>query len=426
MNWRTLIPARFGGCPAAWKLSRAFVEQRYPEITLHVRGCPRCGPEWEGLARASAVASELPAPRMDEETRQRLQQRLLDEAFDEASDEAFSEASPSAGARRSARAWSRAAVLTLFTCGVAAAAVLASRRLAAPEDHARAASASLASIRAVGAASFVRLQPPPDEIVRLDDGTLEINVAPPSGSRFRISTDDAVIDASEGRFSVEASARTLVAVRVFAGYADVRANGGHAALRPGDEWVPSPSHASPSLASPPVASPAPPHASPPAAPLPPRAVALAKVTRPARLPPTPAEPPAATSMVAAPRRASFERAWRLLRAGDALHAAEAFDNVDKESGGDAISEDALFWEAVAFARAGLAADARQALGAFVARFPRSARMGEASAMLGWMLVDLGDADGARRAFERARDDRVDRVRASAQQGLERLAAPPPR
>src|SRR5206468_764484 len=103
--------------------------------------------------------------------------------------------------------------------------------------------ASLASIRAVGAAAFSRQQPPPDEIVRLDAGILEIDVsAPRGGRRFRVATDDAVIEAAEGRFSVEAEAHMMVAVRVFAGYAEVRARGGHAGLHAGDEWARVASH----------------------------------------------------------------------------------------------------------------------------------------------------------------------------------------
>jgi TolA-binding protein len=128
-------------------------------------------------------------------------------------------------------------------------------------------------------------------------------------------------------------------------------------------------------------------------------------------------------MASEPQRASFERGWRLLRSGEPRRAAEAFRAVETQSPGDAISEDALFWEAVSLARARLPAEARGALAAFVSRFPRSARVGEASAMLGWMLLDVGDTTGARGAFERAAGDRVDRVRASGTSGLQRLGEP---
>jgi TolA-binding protein len=136
--------------------------------------------------------------------------------------------------------------------------------------------------------------------------------------------------------------------------------------------------------------------------------------------PAPSSAPAAAT---APQRASFERGWRLLRAGEPAQAATAFEEVDQTSHGDAIQEDALFWQAVALARAGRAPAARQLLATFATRFPRSARAGEASAMLGWLLLEQGDTEAARRAFQQAASDPVDRVRTSARTGLARLSPP---
>jgi hypothetical protein len=293
---------------------------------------------------------------------------------------------------------------------------------------------SLASIRAVGSASFTRLQPPPDELLMLDEGEIELGVAASCpGHRFRIRTGDAEIEVPAGRLSVHAHARMLVAVRVFGGYAEVRAKGGgHAALRAGDEWTAEASPRTTAIerpALPPVVErPAPSRVS--AAPAAParaerpvsRTIALSPGKSPVRplLAPTPSEPPSMPATASAPQRASFDRAWRLLRGGDAAQAATAFREVEQQAGGDAISEDAAFWQAVALARANLTADARRELTRFVAHYPGSARVGEASAMLGWMLLDSGDTEGARRAFERAVTDKVDRARASAQSGLERL------
>jgi hypothetical protein len=418
MNWRTVIPTRLGGCPAAWQLSRAFAESGHSDVMLHLRGCSQCTVTWNSLARASAATRELPPVQMDEETRQRIETRLLGEA---------SIISRGAASFRRPILWPRAVAIALLACGAATAAVMVSRRRSARDDAALPTVASLASIRALGAATFSRLQPPPDEIVRLDEGTLEISVAPTSpGRRFRIATGDAIVEASGGRFSIEAGARTLVAVRVFAGYAVVRAGGGHAALHAGDEWArtvsPHPVATStedtpPSAALPPVA----PRAS--SRPVETVAQPIGKMSKIPSLMPTPTASPPPLPTASGPQRASFERGWRLLRSGDPVQAAEAFRNVAKESGGDAIAEDAMFWEAVSLARAGRAPEARASLAGFVARFPGSARVGEASAMLGWMLLESSDAAGARHAFDRAANDRVDRVRASAQAGLSRLSVP---
>jgi TolA-binding protein len=83
-----------------------------------------------------------------------------------------------------------------------------------------------------------------------------------------------------------------------------------------------------------------------------------------------------------------------------------------------LGEDALFWMAVCQARIPHPAAARSSLAAFIARFPSSPRVGEASAMLGWILLDAGDLEGATRRFWAAAQDRVDEVRQSARAGLE--------
>ena len=52
------------------------------------------------------------------------------------------------------------------------------------------------------------------------------------------------------------------------------------------------------------------------------------------------------------------------------------------------------------------------------RYPSSARRGEAAAMLGWLLIDAGRTDEARAQFLAANRNPSERVRASAQRGLE--------
>jgi TolA-binding protein len=442
MSWRS----RFGrgrGCPAGWELSRALSEGTDFDVMVHVRGCVRCAAEWAALARTGAEARALPGPAMSETSRHQIEARLLG---------AVSGLARSGPRPPRERVWARAAGIALLASGAAATMLISVR---GADHHTTATSAgapSLASIRAVGAAAFARTQPPPDEIVRLDDGTLEMNVAPPTGGRrFRVATADAEVEAQGGRFDVAADGHRLITVRVIRGHVEVRASGGgRAALNAGDEWTraaspareprPAPSLAPTAPSERPVAPPvalahaarvahveraASAHAErAPSVPAERAALAI-KTSARAALALAPTEPAAVPPAASAPQRVSFERGWRLLRAGDPAHAAEAFQEVDQESGGDAIQEDALFWQAVALARAGKEGAAGRALSSFIERFPRSARAGEASAMLGWMLIDAGDTDGARRAFERAVGDRVDRVRASARSGLGHLAGSRP-
>lgn len=113
-----------------------------------------------------------------------------------------------------------------------------------------------------------------------------------------------------------------------------------------------------------------------------------------------------------------------MRRGDAADAARAFAQSSVAGRGRAIAEDARFWEGVALARAGEPARAIAALRGFLGAFPRSSRAGEASARLGWLLLDAGETDEAARRFEAAVDDAVPAVRQSARSGLARIHAKP--
>jgi TolA-binding protein len=116
---------------------------------------------------------------------------------------------------------------------------------------------------------------------------------------------------------------------------------------------------------------------------------------------------------------AFARGWSALRTGDFSIAAEAFGRVSsgKDSAHNALAEDALFWRGVALDRAGRFEPARQVLATFLARYPDSDRQGEASVILGWLLVRAGDLGDARVHFTGALQDPAERVRSSARAGL---------
>jgi TolA-binding protein len=114
---------------------------------------------------------------------------------------------------------------------------------------------------------------------------------------------------------------------------------------------------------------------------------------------------------------AFARGWTALGAGDFGAAAEAFGRAGGPRSENALSEDACFWRAVAFDRAGRLGDARRSFGEFLGRYPRSDRAGEAEVMLGWLLLRAGDGAGAAARFASALDDPGARVRGSAQAGL---------
>jgi TolA-binding protein len=267
---------------------------------------------------------------------------------------------------------------------------------------------SRASIRAIGDARFARVQPPPDEIVRLDDGRIELDVVPLArGERFRVATDNGEVEVRGTSFEVLAASRQLKAVSVSRGRVEVRSGGGGLAiLDAGDRWEKEP-------AAPPVT---------PVARAPHQVhVADAADVAPGRS--APGIGPRTRQRPSAIESALFDSGWASLRAGDARDAAETFAELARRARGRAIQEDALYWRAVATARCKETESAGRQFREFLAKFPRSARRGEAAVALGWILFDAGQIGEARGAFEQAASDPAAGVRASAAEGMRRTTRP---
>ncbi|HET9987868.1 MAG TPA: hypothetical protein VFQ65_05095 [Kofleriaceae bacterium] len=316
-------------------------------------------------------------------------------------------------------------------------------------------------ITALGPASYERARDWPDFVVHLTDGRIEVQVAALSaGERLRVVTSDAEVDARATSFELRAARDRLLAVRVQVGRVELRvADQRVVVLAAGESWnaneiaradvvpiVPSPvpppqDHPAAPSQAPPIASSAPPpsptphvvtHAqrassSPaPTAPAPTSTAAVATATPPVSAPSQPPLVPApARSPAALPGEADFRAGWAALRANDAATAADKLDAACKAALHTALGDDACFWAAAAAKRANDPARARAALDVFIASFPASPRIGEASALLGWILLDAGDRSGAERAFHRAEQDRVPKIRDSAAKGLAALRAKRP-
>src|SRR5262249_4822530 len=114
---------------------------------------------------------------------------------------------------------------------------------------------------------------------------------------------------------------------------------------------------------------------------------------------------------------AFSSGFRAIRRGDYGEAAEQFSLAIASAPSSDLASDARYWRGVAPARARDAAGARDALADSLARAPRSARAGEASVMLGWLLLDHGDLADARRRFSAGAADPAPDVRAGAARGL---------
>jgi TolA-binding protein len=409
-------------CPAPGELSRAFSEGASPEIAIHLRACAACALGWATLERLDTVVASLPVPSLSDERREHLAAQL-----------GASLEGPRAvrDPRRSPWWWSWAAL---------GSAVAAGSGLWALRRHRAGEPGTAVTVQSVGAASFKRARPLPDEVVRLEDGTIHLEVRSlETSERLRVETADAELEIGSGRFDVTAAHDQLIAVRVWSGHTELRGSSFHIDLRDGDAWTKFPNRPAGASAAPAPTTPATSTSPPTMAtealrpPVPRGAVTSRHVSR--RLTAFGREAVAPTASVnddgrdasslPAPRSearpAPFEAAWQLLRAGDSAGAADAFREVVRTSTGS-VREQGTFWLGVAQARAGRSREARATLEGFIDAFPASSRRGEASAVLGWLLVDAHELAGARRAFERAASDPVDRVRASAANGLARVAS----
>ena len=137
-------------------------------------------------------------------------------------------------------------------------------------------------------------------------------------------------------------------------------------------------------------------------------------------PPVPPAPPQVRPARAA-EEVSYDDAWAALRTGDFPHAATGFARVVLLAPDSPLVEDASFWRAVALARGKRSAEAVSAFHDFLDGYARSSRAGEASAMLGWLLIDARAFDEAARRFDAAAGDPDPAVRTSARAGLDALA-----
>ncbi len=292
------------------------------------------------------------------------------------------------------------------------------------------------AIVALNGGQFDRVATWPDYRVRVHSGRVSFAVGPvKDGERFRVMTADSELEVRGTSFIVEAAQDRLVMVLVEEGSVEVRMpSHGPVIVKAGDRWSPprtaqvddvvsDPELAVPVAPSEETHAKEPVVASPVAQPkktAPTRKVGTsvdtAEETAMTRKPTIAVEPPTPAPVPVKPSEAEFRRGWTLLRAGDAGGASKAFAKACSDAGADA-REDACYWTGVAAKRAGQTSAARDALAKFISAFPSSARAGEAAALLGWLLYDDGDLDGAERRFRTAAKDRVPSVRESADRGL---------
>lgn len=396
--------------PSPIELSRALVEGVDDRLRAHLDVCDRCNEELAAHASVTMDVRQLPVVDPDDVHARQLRGALL-------------------AAARAPQPLPRPRMVWGFVLagGLAAAAIAMLLVFRTPSEPARVARAV---VKPHEGAALVHIEAP-DEVVRLSEGTVTVQVAQlEARERFRVVTGDAELESRDAAFDVRVERDHLRAVRVYAGRVEIRADGAASrTVSAGERWelelaqqAPAPVPASevpaPVLADEPPAVDAP--------------VVVATTPEPKRAPrPAPRAPekfqnPGKDTIVQAPARAKrpievlFDEGWTTLTSGDPRAAAPIFERAERAAPDDPLAEDASFWRSSALVRA-RSGDAASALERFLSRYPGSPRVGEASAMLGWLVIDR-DLDRAERLFRNAETDRVGSVRASATRGLAAVAA----
>jgi hypothetical protein len=386
----------------------------------HLEGCESCRGQWQALDRTRGLLKDLPTAELPADRSRVLRDAILVRT------------SAPQERRRPARAWLLATVgaaaclaLLLVAKGWLAGTPTKTPVVAAPVMR--------GTVAPQGSALFTRASSQPDELVRVSEGTLHLKVRHLNpGERFRVVTSDAEVEVRGTAFEVRAHENLLVSVRVTEGLVEVRPAGKPIMLLgPGDEWhaqeapaAPPPTAARAELPTrPAVAASAParlaygaPKSTAPRSRIAPESAAR----REAEADPLPSEkpvpPPGPEPTDAAERQ--FQLGWSAMRAHNPKEAARAFAVAASQAGEQPLAEDASFWYAMALERVAHDEAARTALAVFIARYPHSPRLGEASALLGWLLIEIGDKPGATTRFRTAVADPVERVRTSARAGLQ--------
>lgn len=396
-----------GDCPSPTELNEAFSESDATEVREHVQQCPSCRQAWQEMEQVVDLARDLAALPQTQEAQSEQRARLLELARP----------------RTARKRWVTTVAALVAAAGLAGLVlvrVIGQRDdVSIPSSPPKEVSATVRTrpapsqqrevrhgrVRAVGAADFLHIGQPGDEIVRLHSGTLLAEVSPlTDGARFRILTGDSEVEVRGTTFEVAASADRLERVSVIEGEVHVHHNDRLTILSSGQQW-PLPRagvdnvHRSPAVTSRPVAR--------------------------KRLPAPPAAPAAAAtraeiSDVIPPWELAFDRAWRAFRQGDLEAAVLGFAQSVRQQPHSPVAPDARFWLAVSHQRLGHASEARAAFKRFLAHHPSAARAGEASVALGWLLLEVGEPVLARPHFVRARNDPSPAVARSAKRGLDAL------
>lgn len=383
-------------CRQTARLLETPLHELTPEIRAHMQDCDICQTEYCSLQNIAQIVKTGGVPTWDTKRKKSVRDAVV-----------VSAANVPVHARRPWGYVTAAAAILLML-----AAVFVFTRSQAP-PAAAAQEVQRGTVHASPGARFARLGSSSDEIVRLYEGhiTVEVQKLHP-GERFRVITGDGEVEVRGTAFEVIAENDVIQRVRVLHGRVDVRPTGRSSVqLGPNERWT-ARAEMRPTEMVEPQIEPVVPTLSSQAAHETKSLTAQPQKEKTA--------PPKNTGETA-PTDAElmYQKGWGAMRVSDFSRAASAFEQVAAEPH-SALAQDAAYWRAVALGRAGRKREAASALESFIEKFPASFKTSEAQAMLGWIRLEQGDRRGARAAFEAAEKSDAPNARKSAVRGLEKL------
>jgi ferric-dicitrate binding protein FerR (iron transport regulator) len=194
---------RNAACPDPAELTRRVFEGADRELERHLDACPVCAQEAAATSALAELGRELPDGAPSEEGAEAVRLALLSSASDGTSG--------ATSARR--RYW----IPLAAAASIALAVGVILLAYGPSETHAKrvaAGEARRASVHAQKGASHELLGAQPDEMVRLTDGTITVEVEKlRPGERFRVVTGDAEVEVRGTAFDVTAKDDALIGVR---------------------------------------------------------------------------------------------------------------------------------------------------------------------------------------------------------------------
>lgn len=395
-------------CPSSEELMWAYTQGFTEPLRAHLAECSGCCQEMEEIERLMELGRQLP---YDLPSKERLQHVRL-EIFTGA----LAWKSAKVQTKKQARITVSIALTALLVASIALFWIL---NPFGPSPHQTTAQYR-ATVLPQGPATFSIESPQPDEVVRLENGIIQVAVEPlQPGERFRIRIGQAQIEVRGTVFEVEAKNGRLISVHVLSGRVVLdREIAATIELGSDEHW--------PALLAQPVDEPTEPQI---VATLdaPEKRPAIVRAKKPVAAPVVPVAKPLPKPVIEpvvskSAAQQIFQTGWQALKTRDYARAAQSFSQALATDAGDPIAEDAAYWLAVALSYSGRSSEAEQAYLSFLHQFPASPRFGEASVAVGWAVFDRGDLPRARALFLSAKDDRVQKVSDSAKKGLEAIEA----